>query len=111
MREKLFCLARGDTTFDEDGKAIAQAANNYWAAFAKTSNLGTAGGPASPKFDLVNESLMEFGAGGLQVLQNHFQAGRLDWVEKSVGKSGLRDCYRCRAGACRLGTSLPRRRL
>jgi para-nitrobenzyl esterase len=73
-------------SFDEEGKAIATAANNYWAAFAKQGNPGSAGGPAWPKFDAANESLMEFPAGGVPVVREHFHKSRLDWVEASLRK-------------------------
>jgi para-nitrobenzyl esterase len=98
MRDQSFGLAHGGEiqyvfntprqggTFDDEGKAIAAAANKYWVAFAKTSDPGSAGGPAWPKYDSNAEALMEFGFGGVPVLQNHFHAKRLNWVEQSVSK-------------------------
>jgi para-nitrobenzyl esterase len=82
----VFNTPRGGASCDDEGKVIAQAANNDWVAFVKTGNPGAAGGPAWPKFDLVDEGLMEFGACGVPVLQKHFHADRLDWGEKNLGK-------------------------
>jgi para-nitrobenzyl esterase len=67
--------------FDDEGKAIASAANRYWAQFAKSSDPDSAGGPQWPKFDLADEYLMEFPANGLPVVAKHFHKARLDWVE------------------------------
>ena len=52
----------------------------------KTSDPGSAGGPAWPKFDATNESLIEFGFGGVPVVHQHFHRKRLDWVEGNVPK-------------------------
>jgi len=79
----VFNTPRAGTAFDDEGKAIAEAANHYWVAFAKTGNPGSAGGPTWPKFDANDESLIEFGAGGVPVMQKHFHSARLDWVEHS----------------------------
>jgi para-nitrobenzyl esterase len=78
----VFNAPRGDAMFDSEGKAIAQAANKYWVAFAKHGDPGSAGGPTWPKFDASDESLIEFGPGGTPVVRKHFGAQRLDWVEK-----------------------------
>jgi para-nitrobenzyl esterase len=98
MRDQSFGLAHGGEIqyvfntprrggqFDEEGAKIAQAANKYWVAFAKTSDPGSAGGPQWPKFDANDEALMEFGFGGEPVLHKHFHKQRLDWVEASVSK-------------------------
>jgi len=98
MRDQSFGLAHGGEIqyvfntprqggkFDDEGAAIAKAANNYWVAFAKTSDPGSAGGPTWPKFDASNESLIEFGFGGAPVVHQHFHRKRLDWVEGNVPK-------------------------
>lgn len=78
----VFNTPRRNVLFDEEGKAIAVAANNYWAAFARAGAPGRAGGPAWPKFDRKDEAVMEFGAGGVPVVRKHFHAARLDWVEE-----------------------------
>jgi para-nitrobenzyl esterase len=70
---------------DAEGVAIAQSMNRYWAAFAKTGDPGSAGGPAWPRFDAAQEAVMEFGAGGKPVVQPHFHKARLDWVEQNIG--------------------------
>ena len=82
----VFNTARGGGSFDEEGKKIAQAANQYWAEFAKTGNPGTAGGPAWPKFDKETEALLEFPAGGVPTVHQHFHAQRLDIAEKLVAR-------------------------
>ena len=82
----VFNTPRGGGAFDEEGKKIAQAANQYWAEFAKTGNPGSAGGPAWPKFDAADEALLEFPAGGMPTVQQHFHASRLDIAEKFVGR-------------------------
>jgi len=78
----VFNTPRAGGSFDAEGAAIAQAANKYWVAFAKTGNPGSAGGPTWPKFDAADESLVEFGVGGVPVVHKHFHAARLNWVEK-----------------------------
>jgi para-nitrobenzyl esterase len=71
---------------DAEGVAIAQSMNRYWAAFVKTGNPGSAGGPRWPKFDAGDEALMEFGVGGKPIVRSHFHKARLDWVEQNAGK-------------------------
>jgi len=71
---------------DAEGVAIAHAMNQYWVAFAKTGDPGSAGGPKWPRFDVKDEPVMEFGFGGKPVLQDHFHKQRLDWVEDNIGK-------------------------
>ena len=61
---------------------LAKAVNAYWAAFIKSGNPGTAGGPAWPKF-APNETFMEFGANG-PVAHDHFLKAQLDWQEANV---------------------------
>jgi para-nitrobenzyl esterase len=72
--------------FDEEGKAIASAANKYWAAFAKNGDPGSAGGPVWPKFDEQDEALLEFPSGAVPVVHKHFHSARLDWVQQSLRK-------------------------
>jgi para-nitrobenzyl esterase len=74
------------TPFDDEGKAIATAANKYWAQFAKTGDPDSAGGPQWPKFDAADEYVMEFPANGIPVAAKHFHQERLDWVEASLTK-------------------------
>jgi para-nitrobenzyl esterase len=82
----VFNNPRSGTSFDDEGKAVAAAANKYWAAFAKTGNPGSAGGPAWPKFDSNNELLVEFGFSGVPAVQKDFHKARLDWVEQNLVK-------------------------
>jgi para-nitrobenzyl esterase len=97
QRATLFGLAHGGelayvfdvpraTPFDDEGKAIAVAANKYWAQFAKTGDPDSAGGATWPKFDLADEYVMEFPASGVPVTAKHFHKDRLDWVEAGLGK-------------------------
>jgi len=72
------------TPFDDEGKAVAAAANRYWAQFAKTGDPDSAGGAAWPKFDSTEEYVMEFPASGTPVASKHFHKTRLDWVEASL---------------------------
>jgi para-nitrobenzyl esterase len=74
--------------FDDAGKAVALAANKYWAQFAKSSDPDSAGGVKWPKFDLQDESLLEFPASGVPAVQTHFHKSRLDWVEASLAATG-----------------------
>jgi para-nitrobenzyl esterase len=74
------------TPFDEEGKAVASAANKYWAQFAKTGDPDSAGGPRWPKFDEADEYVMEFPATGVPLTARHFHKDRLDWVEASLAK-------------------------
>jgi len=73
------------TAFDDEGKAVASAANRYWAQFAKTGNPDSAGGDRWPKFDAADEYVMEFPASGIPVAAKHFHKDRLDWVEAGLG--------------------------
>ena len=61
---------------------LAKAVNAYWAAFIKTGNPDSAGGPAWPKF-APNETYMEFSAAGPQP-HDHFLKAQLDWQEEAV---------------------------
>jgi para-nitrobenzyl esterase len=82
----VFNTPRGGGSFDIEGQKIAEAANKYWVEFAKTGNPGAAGGPAWPKFDATDESLLEFAAGGVPIVHQRFHSQRLDWAEKLVGR-------------------------
>ncbi|HEX3912329.1 MAG TPA: carboxylesterase family protein [Steroidobacteraceae bacterium] len=92
QRATLFGLAHGGelayvfnvpraTPFDAEGKAIASAANRYWAQFAKTGDPDSAGGTPWPRFDPADEYLMEFPASGVPAASKHFHKARLDWTE------------------------------
>jgi para-nitrobenzyl esterase len=72
--------------FDDEGKAVAVAANKYWAQFAKAGDPDSAGGLKWPKFDAADESVMEFPASGVPVVAKHFHKDRLDWVEAGLTK-------------------------
>jgi para-nitrobenzyl esterase len=74
------------TPFDDEGKAVAIAANKYWSQFAKTGDPDSAGGTKWPKFDAADEYLMEFPTSGVPVAAKHFHKDRLDWVEAGLGK-------------------------
>jgi para-nitrobenzyl esterase len=97
QRASLFGLAHGGeiayvfntpraTPFDDEGKAVATAANKYWAQFAKTADPDSAGGPKWPRFDAADEYLMEFPATGVPLAAKHFHKERLDWVEAGLTK-------------------------
>lgn len=73
-----YVFGRSNST-PEDA-AISTAANAYWAAFAKTGNPGSAGGPAWAKYD-ATDPVLEFGVDGAH-LRTGFQNDRLDWMEK-----------------------------
>jgi para-nitrobenzyl esterase len=72
--------------FDDEGKAVAAAANKYWAQFAKTGDPDSAGGALWPKFTAADEYVMEFPASGVPIAAKHFHKDRLDWVETSLAK-------------------------
>jgi para-nitrobenzyl esterase len=72
------------TGFDDEGKAIAAAANSYWTQFAKTGDPGSAGGPQWPRFFVEEEFVMEFPSNGIPAAVKHFHKARLDWVEANL---------------------------
>jgi para-nitrobenzyl esterase len=74
------------TPFDDEGKAVASAANRYWAQFAKRGDPDSAGGAPWPKFAAADEYVMEFPASGVPVAAKHFHKDRLDWVEAGLAK-------------------------
>jgi len=60
-----------------DDEAIAKAMHAYWIAFAKTGDPGAAGGVRWPRFEAAKESVLEFGADGVNV-RPKFRTTRLD---------------------------------
>jgi para-nitrobenzyl esterase len=77
-----YAFAGPKQTFAPEDMALAKAVNAYWAAFIKTGNPDSAGGPTWPKF-APNEIFMEFGADG-PVPHEHFLKAQLDWAEQDV---------------------------
>jgi para-nitrobenzyl esterase len=71
----------GRSTANPEDAATSAAANAYWAAFAKSANPGSAGGPAWPRYDRTTEAALEFGVDGVHARTN-FQTDRLDWIEQ-----------------------------
>jgi para-nitrobenzyl esterase len=69
--------------FAPEDLSLAKAVNAYWAAFIKTGNPDSAGGPAWPRFTPATETFMEFGAEG-PVAHDHFLKAQLDWQEEAV---------------------------
>ena len=70
----------GRSNANPEDAAISSAANAYWAAFAKTGNPGSAGGPEWPKYDLTTEVVLELGVDGVYT-RPKFHNERLDWLE------------------------------
>jgi para-nitrobenzyl esterase len=70
--------------FDDEGRAIAAAANGYWVQFAKSGDPGSAGGPPWPRFYSDDEYVMEFPSSGVPTVAKHFHKARLDWVEANL---------------------------
>ena len=68
-----------------EDRPLAIAVNAYWAAFIKSGNPGSAGGPAWPKFTAASETSMEFGADGAKI-HEHNLAKQLDWTEEGLKK-------------------------
>jgi para-nitrobenzyl esterase len=77
-----YAFAGPKQQFAEVDLPLAKAVNAYWAAFIKTGNPDSAGGPAWPKF-APNETYMEFSAAGPQP-HDHFLKAQLDWQEAAV---------------------------
>ncbi|HEX3367381.1 carboxylesterase/lipase family protein [Phenylobacterium sp.] len=65
---------------------LAKSVSAYWAAFIKTGNPDSAGGPAWPKFAPA-ETYMEFSADGAKP-HDHFLKAQLDWQEANVKAGG-----------------------
>jgi len=82
---------------------LAKAVNAYWAAFIKTGNPGSAGGPAWPKF-APNETYMEFSAAGPQP-HDHFLKAQLDWQEEAV-KGAVAGIFAASGQTCIAGSRL-----
>jgi para-nitrobenzyl esterase len=80
----VFATPRAGSTFDAEGQAVANAANAYWAAFAKTGNPGAAGGTAWVPFDAAKEAQIDFTGVSAPVMRERFDAARLNWVEAEV---------------------------
>jgi para-nitrobenzyl esterase len=66
----------------EDHK-ISDALTAYWVAFAKSSNPGSAGGPAWPAYSPATDPVLEFGADGVQA-RPAFHKQSLDLVEQAA---------------------------
>jgi para-nitrobenzyl esterase len=73
--------------FAPEDLPLAKAVNAYWAAFIKTGNPDSAGGPAWPRFTPQTETFMEFGPLG-PVPHEHFLKAQLDWQEAAVKAGG-----------------------
>jgi para-nitrobenzyl esterase len=71
--------------FAAEDLPLAKAVNAYWAAFIKTGNPDSAGGPAWPRFTPATEASMEFGADGPAAREHHLKA-ELDWTEEGLKK-------------------------
>jgi para-nitrobenzyl esterase len=73
---------RGNVTFPpasaEDHKT-SDAMHAYWVAFAKTGSPDSAGGVKWPAFSPSTDTLLEFGADGVNV-REHFEQAQLDAV-------------------------------
>jgi para-nitrobenzyl esterase len=80
--EIMFAFAGPKQRFAPEDMALAKSVNAYWAAFIKTGNPDSAGGPAWPKFAPA-ETFMEFSAAGA-VPHEHFLKAQLDWQEAAV---------------------------
>jgi para-nitrobenzyl esterase len=66
-----------------DDQKVSDAMHAYWVAFAKTSDPGSAGGPAWPRYTVAGDELVEFGADGVNVRKG-FAKARLDLIEASL---------------------------
>jgi para-nitrobenzyl esterase len=77
-----YAFAGPKQQFADADLPLAKAVNAYWAAFIKTGNPDSAGGPTWPKF-APNETYMEFSAAGPQP-HEHFLKAQLDWQEEAV---------------------------
>ncbi|WP_372786661.1 carboxylesterase/lipase family protein [Phenylobacterium sp.] len=81
-----YAFAGPKQKFAPEDLALAKAVNAYWAAFIKSGNPDSAGGPAWPKF-APNETYMEFSADG-PAPHEHFLKAQLDWQEAAVKAGG-----------------------
>jgi para-nitrobenzyl esterase len=82
-----YAFAGPKQKFAAEDLPVAKAVNAYWAAFIKSGNPDSAGGPAWPKFTPATEAYMEFGAEG-PVPHDHFLKAQLDWTEDTVKAGG-----------------------
>ncbi len=82
-----YAFAGPKQKFAPEDLPLAKAVNAYWAAFIKSGNPDSAGGPAWPKFTPATEAYMEFGAEG-PVPHDHFLKAQLDWTEETVKAGG-----------------------
>lgn len=78
----------GRSTGDPQDLAMVNAVQAYWVAFAKTGDPGSAGGPAWPKYDMKNESVMDFSSDG-PVVRTHMNDARFDWVRDNRDKINM----------------------
>jgi para-nitrobenzyl esterase len=72
----VFGAPTAPNTFAPPDKALSDAMNAYWTAFARTGSPDSAGGLAWPKFDLAAEAQVEFGDGGVAVREHFLKAWR-----------------------------------
>jgi para-nitrobenzyl esterase len=76
----------GDTVTPQDEK-VAQLANAYWAAFAKSGDPNGAGRPKWPAYNAARDTLIEFTAGGEAVAEPDPWKARLDLTEARSDQS------------------------
>lgn len=74
----------GKSLTDHDEK-VAQAANAYWIAFAKTGDPDSAGGPHWPKYDAAKDAILNFTDNGPVAEPDPWKA-RLDLIAQSADK-------------------------
>jgi para-nitrobenzyl esterase len=75
----------GDKLVPAD-KAAAEAANAYWAAFAKTGDPNGVGRPNWPAYDATKDILLDFAEQGPVVRPDPWKA-RLDLTEAAIPKT------------------------
>lgn len=80
-----FVFGQPAAKFAPEDAPLSKAMTAYWAAFARTGDPGSAGGPAWPKFDAAREAQIEFGAAGPKVHEHFLKAWR-DAVEPLQAK-------------------------
>jgi para-nitrobenzyl esterase len=79
-----YVFAGAKQKFAPEDLPLAKSVNAYWAAFARSGDPDSAGGPRWPKF-APKESSIEFGNDGVAVREQHLKA-RLDLVEQMQAK-------------------------
>jgi para-nitrobenzyl esterase len=72
-----------------DDHRISDAMTAYWAAFAKTSDPGAAGGVAWPRYEPMTDAVLEFGADGVHA-RPAFHKASLDLVEQAAAAANGR---------------------